>query len=224
MTVVDGAEPAFEDGAETVLWHELRNAIVGDIDHTADGLRAVAECCGAADDLHALGGKGIDRHGMIFRQGRDVVRANTVLLHAYAEAIEPANDRPTGAGREGRSGDARLLRRHIADVGHGTRLDLPLAHDRHGNKGILIDEQRSRQRRRRCHRLGGRCRRCGARCRYATRTLHRTWARDDDARKLDLSLGVVSKNAGGRQEHHHSTEPAIEQPPHSHPLGAQPML
>ena len=89
--------------------------LVLDVHDAADRLAAVAQRRRAAHDLDAIGGERIDRDGVILRQRRDVVRADAVLLHAHAVAVEAADDRAVGAGGERRAGDAGLRLQRVGE-------------------------------------------------------------------------------------------------------------
>ena len=82
------------------------NAVVDGLDHAADRLRAVAQRFRAAKDLDLLDRQRIERHAVVLAEVGDVDRADAVLLHADAEIVEPAQDRPRRARRKAGGGRA----------------------------------------------------------------------------------------------------------------------
>ena len=76
------------------------NAVVDDVDHTADRAATVLQRRRAAQHFDALGHQRIDRHRMVVAQRRRVHRRAAVLQDADAVAVLAANHRATGVGPE----------------------------------------------------------------------------------------------------------------------------
>ena len=93
-----------------------RDALVDDVDRTADGLAPVEKDRGAAQDFDALGGQRLDRDGVVGRRVRHVDRPDPVDQDLDPLAFEAAQHRARGAGREAGRGDARLLGEDFADL------------------------------------------------------------------------------------------------------------
>ncbi len=140
--LINGTEAAFDLTGEPLRRHERRDTLVFDRYDAADGATAVAQGGRSAHHFDAIGTERVDWHGVIFGHGRDVVRADAVFLNTYAVAVEAANDRTVGAGRESRTGDARFRLQHVSDGCALLREDLTLAHHCHWSKSIVNDNER----------------------------------------------------------------------------------
>ena len=157
--VVDGRVSALDLSRRAVRGHHRRHALVLDAHHAADGLRAVAQACRAADHLHHVGAVGIDRDGVVLADVGHVARGDAVLLDAHPVIVEAADNRPVGAGREGRAGDAGLVLERVGDRRAAGREYLALGRDCRRQEGCLGADQRPRRRQQALRgRLRRRCR------------------------------------------------------------------
>lgn len=95
--------------------HAAGNAAVDHIDYAANGRGAVGQGGGSAQHLYAIGGEGVDRHGVIDRGVRDVEAAYAVGEDAHAFALEAAQHGARCIGAEGGRGYARLAGERVAD-------------------------------------------------------------------------------------------------------------
>ena len=148
--VVDAVEAGLDLGRDAAERRIGRDAVVGRLDDAADRLRAVAQRRGAAIDLDLADRQRIDRHRMVGAQGGDVAGAKPVLLNADAIVAQAAQDRPAGAGREGRRGGARLGEEHVAEVLRRQLLDLAAGDRAERRVGLARQTRRCRRRNRRC--------------------------------------------------------------------------
>ena len=73
------------------------NAVVDGIHHAANGLAAVAQCAGAAQNLHFDGGQWINRHAVVAANVGGVMAADTVFRHPHARGVKAADHRASGA-------------------------------------------------------------------------------------------------------------------------------
>ena len=87
------------------------------VDDAADGVAAVEERGGAADDLDAFDEKRFDAHGVIGAGDGGVEGADAVFEEADAVTAETPNDRAAGAGTEGGGVNAGLGGERFAERG-----------------------------------------------------------------------------------------------------------
>ncbi|MNG90257.1 hypothetical protein D3C79_491460 [compost metagenome] len=85
------------------------NAVVERVDHAADGVAAIEQGGGAANDLDPFDGDRIQRHGVVIRQRRGIEGAHAIAQDANAVAVQATDHRTAGAGTEPGGGDAGLL-------------------------------------------------------------------------------------------------------------------
>jgi len=76
------------------------DAVVDDVDHTADGGAAVEERGGAAEDLDAVDKKRLDADAVVGADVGGIEGADAVVEHADAFAAEAADERTIRAGTE----------------------------------------------------------------------------------------------------------------------------
>ena len=101
---------------EILLQPAAGNTLVDDVDRAADGLTAVEEHGGSAQDLDPFRRQRVDGRRMVGGGVRDVDGPDPVDQHANTLASKAAQDRPRGTGRETGRGDARKGRENFAKL------------------------------------------------------------------------------------------------------------
>ena len=110
------AEAAFNASVDT-LYCRLRNAVIDDIDHTANGAAAVEQCRRSAHDFRAFDHQRIDRYRVVKTQRRGVQHADAVLQQADAVTIKAADHRTAGVGAETGRGHPGQAVQRVAERG-----------------------------------------------------------------------------------------------------------
>ena len=108
---VRGCQQSARRGAEPAQ----RDALVHDVDQSANRTSAEGQGSRAAQDLDALGGQRIGGYRVIRTQPRYVERVQAVVGDADPRAVEASDDRPAGAGAEAAALHARLARQRGAE-------------------------------------------------------------------------------------------------------------
>jgi hypothetical protein len=93
-------------------WDAVRN----DVDQTAGGPAAIQQGRRPFDDFDLLRDDGLQRHGVIRTQARNIQGLEPVLQHLHAIAAEATNDGSACGRTEVRGADAKLLRQRLADA------------------------------------------------------------------------------------------------------------
>ena len=91
-----------------------RDAVVDHIHHTADGTAAVQQSGRTTQHFNPLGGKRIDRNGVVIAEARHIHVGTTVLQDAYAVTFHAANDGAAHIGTERAVGNARQVVQRFA--------------------------------------------------------------------------------------------------------------
>ena len=102
--------------AADALRHCLRYSACLDIDHAADGARAVEQGRGALQDFHALCDERVHRDRVVAAAHGNIQRVDPVLHDAHARAAQTANDRAPRAHAVGTVVDARFVAHGRSDV------------------------------------------------------------------------------------------------------------
>ncbi|MNP05433.1 hypothetical protein D3C76_973870 [compost metagenome] len=87
----------------------IRNAVVEGVDHATDGVAAVEQGGRATDDLDAVDGDRVQRHGVVVGQRRGIQGADAIAQDANAVAVQAADHRAAGPRAEPGRGDTRLF-------------------------------------------------------------------------------------------------------------------
>jgi hypothetical protein len=135
--IVDRGQAAFQLRTDAALRHELGNAAIDGVNDATDRLAAVAQRGRPAYHLDLVGAERVDGNRMVFRQVRNIMRGDAVLLDAHPVVVEAADDGTVGAGGEGRAGDAGLLHQRIGERLAATRLELARRRHRDRHEGVV---------------------------------------------------------------------------------------
>ena len=82
---------------------------------------------------------------VVLAERRHVVRTDAVLLDTNPVVVEAADDRPVGARRERRAGNAGPVLQRVREIGPGRCNDLAFGHQRQGHEHVVDDRGRCRQ-------------------------------------------------------------------------------
>ena len=99
------------------------------VDDPGQGIGSVEQGPGAAYHLDALGGHGLDGHGVVRGGGRQIAGALAVLEHQQAVAAQAPQHRPRGRRAHGSLGDARLVVDGLGDGAAQVLAQLAAAED-----------------------------------------------------------------------------------------------
>ena len=202
--IADAVEAAARFECNSVLRNRGGNAVVAGADHAADGLRAIAQRAGAANDLDALRRQWVDRHRMVFPQIGHVGGADAVLLGSHPEAAEAPDHRTARHRRERRRRDTGRGAEGVAERSRAASEHLLRRKQARGGEwrvgGRLFGRGRQRVGQGRWRRRRGRCRDPGA-------PLHRLWGTDGDLRQFLLSTDLHQWRPDKTRQSRHPDRP-----------------